>query len=114
MFQQPKPKFQYGMTAAQCEPPSPVSNTSSSPAHTWSALAGSTVRNWLYQAWMPTAYPLRSRADPLLCRIAGSAILFHGPSGLPVRDTKMPARLELELILLGCCTSAYSRPPSLL
>src|SRR6266516_3931762 len=114
MFQQLKPKFQYGATVAQCDPASVVSNTSSRPAHTWSALAGSTARNWLYQAWTPTAYPLRSRAEPLLCRICGSAILFHGPDGLPVLETKMPARLVLPLILLGCWTSAYSRSPVLL
>src|SRR6476620_4241894 len=106
MFQHGKLKFQYGDTADQCEPASLVSKTSSRPAHTWSAFAGSTWRNWLYQACTPTAYPLRSRAEPLLCSWAESAILFHGPRGEPVLDTKIPASEDAELILLGCCTIA--------
>src|SRR3954453_10449964 len=111
MFQQLKPKFQYGPTVAQCEPASVVSNTSSRPAQTWSALAGSTVRNWLYQACTPTAYPFLSSAEPLLCNCCELAIWFHGPDGLPDLDTKTPARLVLPLILLGCCTTAYRPSP---
>ncbi|MBM0227655.1 hypothetical protein [Micromonospora sp. ATA51] len=53
MFQQEKPKFQYGPTVFQLAPPSVLSYTSSRPAQTWFGFAGSTARNWLYQAWMP-------------------------------------------------------------
>src|ERR1700716_3921426 len=100
--------------AAQLLPALVVSKTSSRPSQTWSALAGSTVRNWLYQAWAPTAYPVVPSAEPLSCNCVESAILFHGPSGLPDLDTNTPARLLLVLILLGCCTTAYRRSPFLL
>src|SRR2546421_6873595 len=52
-LQHGKLKFQYGPTTCQFEPPLVVSLTSSRPAHTWFGSAGSTSRNWLYQAWMP-------------------------------------------------------------
>src|SRR5512142_1799847 len=48
MLQQGNPKFQYGPGVVQVVPALLDSKTSSRPAYTWSGLAGSTWRNWLY------------------------------------------------------------------
>src|SRR5439155_2993241 len=74
------PKFQYGPTAFHVWPPSSDSKTSSSPRNRCFVFAGSTARNWLYQAWTPGWYPLDAfSAEPELARLRHSATLFHGP-----------------------------------
>ena len=81
-------KFQYGPVVRQVAPPLNDSYTSSSPRNTCLGFAGSTPRNWLYQACTPGWYAVKYRptcgtwalsADPELASFVLSAILFQGP-----------------------------------
>src|SRR5436190_1456966 len=87
MFQQGKKKFQYGPGTVHVAPPSLVSKTSSRPAYTWFGSAGSTWRNWLYQACTPGWNPGMVSAEPELLSLTSSATCVHGPNGEPDLDT---------------------------